>query len=665
MQRPNVPVSLADLSAGGIELRPYEAVTIVRELISRVARGELAGVPSSHVIRLAGNGEISIEGPVGAGGPSVARAGQLLDSLLPQNEGASQFRVPGGLRLVIARAMGALDLPPFASLEAFTAALERFASSDCEAMVSNLVAAWADASGARAGETEAGTSQPVPVAQVESFDTPRSDDDRIPVMPTVSDVRRARRATGLTLDQLSERTGIPTPLLRQLEWGYLVNWPAGRQGRTLLKRYARAAGLDPQAVLTAVAPLLLEAAQMPVLAGLPPPPPRVSDERVAEAFLSSPMGPTIAERPAPARRSGALAALSIAALLLIALLPAWRAATTRIADDATASQATGQPAPQSQAAGSAAPPPDAAPPPAAQPAEAEPAAAAESGASTPAQDRARQDSRAPVRSTGDMSYRAASDGSEAVTPLASVGTAMFYPAGEDDAPAVVPANTDGRDSVLRITKIVDDTADNLHLRLSPDRSRIAFDSNRDGMRGVYVADGDGKNVRRVSGDGFAAFPSWSPDGRSLAFVREELSRPGVWNVWTLDLASGALTQLTQHRSGQPRGASWFPDSRRLAYTQDQRLVIRDARSDTQRVFASPRRGRDVRSPAVSPDGRLIMFHVERDGGWLLDLRDASMRRVLEEATAEEYTWSPDGRRVAYAHYRDKTPVWGVWVMAPR
>jgi Tol biopolymer transport system component len=45
--------------------------------------------------------------------------------------------------------------------------------------------------------------------------------------------------------------------------------------------------------------------------------------------------------------------------------------------------------------------------------------------------------------------------------------------------------------VLRITRIVDDAANNYHVRPSPDGKRIAFDSDRDGVRGVYVADENG------------------------------------------------------------------------------------------------------------------------------------------------------------------------------
>jgi TolB protein len=210
---------------------------------------------------------------------------------------------------------------------------------------------------------------------------------------------------------------------------------------------------------------------------------------------------------------------------------------------------------------------------------------------------------------------------------------------------------------------VDDSANNFHVRPSPDGTRIAFDSDRGGVRGVYVADADGRNVRRVSPEGFAAVPSWSPDGSMLAFVRAEDGQAKVWNLWTLDLATGELAQVTRHRYGQTWGGSWFPDGRRLAYSHEDRLVIHDLHTGNERVFRSPRKGRLVRTPAVSPDGRRVMFQVSRDGAWMLELADGSMRRVLEDRTAEEFTWAPDGRRVAY-HSR-QSGAWGVWVMAPR
>src|SRR3954462_2255336 len=58
-----------------------------------------------------------------------------------------------------------------------------------------------------------------------------------------------------------------------------------------------------------------------------------------------------------------------------------------------------------------------------------------------------------------------------------------------------------------------------------------------------------------------------------------------------------------------------------------------------------------------------MFQVFRDGAWLLDLTNGSMKRVLNDATAEEFTWAPDGRMVA-DHSR-RSGDCGLWTMAAR
>ena len=82
MQRP-FAVSLADLAAAGVRLRPTEAVTIVRTLVMQVADGTLPGVPSAHVIRLLPSGAVTVGGPVVAPVMPVPRAAQLLADLLP------------------------------------------------------------------------------------------------------------------------------------------------------------------------------------------------------------------------------------------------------------------------------------------------------------------------------------------------------------------------------------------------------------------------------------------------------------------------------------------------------------------------------------------------------------------------------------------------------
>jgi Tol biopolymer transport system component len=58
-----------------------------------------------------------------------------------------------------------------------------------------------------------------------------------------------------------------------------------------------------------------------------------------------------------------------------------------------------------------------------------------------------------------------------------------------------------------------------------------------------------------------------------------------------------------------------------------------------------------------------MFQVFRDGAWLLDLTTGSMQRALDDPSAEEFTWAPDGRRVAFHSRRNGE--WGLWVMSAR
>jgi hypothetical protein len=375
------------------------------------------------------------------------------------------------------------------------------------------------------------------------------------------------------------------------------------------------------------------------------------------------------------RRSRALAAAAVIGLL-IALMPASWLLRSRATDDghgATRSNTEGPATAQVPARGSGsaenqsrAQPPEplsqSSVPGASNPA---PAPAPASSATAPARSQARSAQPSAPRSVSAPARNAAVLlGSHAFSPaFASATSGMFYHSGTGPGSAIMRAETDSQGGVLHVTSVVSDRGANFHPRPSPDGRSIAFDSDRDGERGVYVADASGTGVRRVSGDGFAAVPSWSPDGNRLAFVRAETGRPRVWNLWTVDMASGKSSRVTSHKYGQPWGAAWFPQGDRIAYSHETRLIVRTLDGKQVRTFNSPVRGRLVRTPAVSPDGKWIIFQVRRDGAWMLDLASGGMHRVLEDPTAEEFTWSPDGRRVAY-HSR-RSGAWGVWVMAPR
>ena len=616
------PIAIADLSAAGIRLTTEEAVTIAREIVERVLRLQAPGMPSVAAVRLAADGAIRIEGPV-ANDRTVDSAARLLESLLPELGSTTDVRVPGALRLVVARALGALDLPPYVSLEQFSAALDRFAAPDATAAVVSLHQRWSSATISRARES-----------------------DRSGQL-TISDVRRARRATGLTLSEVSIRSRIPVSLLRELEWGYFVNWPSGHYGRTQLVRYARAAGLDDQVVVDAVWPVLQEAARSRVTAA-----PVVTAASATGAIETSLVrtGPmALAAREGQPRRGRlVLAALAIPALLTIAALPMMFSG-----DGPAAPQPS--PATPSLAVAEAPPPPVPDAPAATDPVPPPKSAGSRKVASSPTMQQD-ESNPAPAALSTDVAFSPA---------FATSGSAMFFHADANagDGTALMRADTDATGAVLKVTSIVDDSAQNFHARPSPDGRMIAFDSDRQGERAVYIADADGRSVRRVTGEGFAAVPSWSPDGRKLTFVKAEPDRPRVWNLWVTDLETGESTRLTSHQVGQPWGAAWFPDGERIAYSHEDRLIVRTVDGRNEQVYPSPRKGRLLRTPAVSPDGRKVVFQLYRDGVWMLDLDDASMRRILSDPTAEEFTWAPDGRRLAY-HSR-KTGEWNVWLMAAK
>lgn len=227
-------VSLAQLAAADIRLRPAEAVAIVVAICEQHDAGILRGVPSPSVIRLTRSGDVVAEGPITTAQDAVGRAALLLNGLLSGHDALPEYRASGALRLVIERALGTIDLPPYASVAEFCGALARFSTEDVRDVAASLFAAWERAHAGRA------------------FKAAHAAD------LTISDVRRARRATGLSLGHLATVSAVPSTRLRDLEWGYMRDWPPTQEGRAQVIRYARAAGLDESLVLSIAWPMILE-----------------------------------------------------------------------------------------------------------------------------------------------------------------------------------------------------------------------------------------------------------------------------------------------------------------------------------------------------------------------------------------------------------------------
>jgi dipeptidyl aminopeptidase/acylaminoacyl peptidase len=87
---------------------------------------------------------------------------------------------------------------------------------------------------------------------------------------------------------------------------------------------------------------------------------------------------------------------------------------------------------------------------------------------------------------------------------------------------------------------------------SPDGSRLAFPSIRDGNIEIYVTDADGSGVQRLTNDpADDLMPAWSPDGSRLAF---QTNRDANWEIYSINVDGTGLTNLTQNPAEETRPA---------------------------------------------------------------------------------------------------------------
>ncbi len=100
---------------------------------------------------------------------------------------------------------------------------------------------------------------------------------------------------------------------------------------------------------------------------------------------------------------------------------------------------------------------------------------------------------------------------------------------------------------------------------SPDGSQIAFVSNRQGSPQIFVMSANGTGAKRVTFQGkYNQTPRWSPraDKPQIAFTGRD--ERGVFDLFLLDVRSGKIDRLTQGH-GSNLDPTWSPDGRLLAY----------------------------------------------------------------------------------------------------
>ena len=163
------------------------------------------------------------------------------------------------------------------------------------------------------------------------------------------------------------------------------------------------------------------------------------------------------------------------------------------------------------------------------------------------------------------------------------------------------------------------------------QAQITFMSNRDGhvhprfgwtSFEIYVMEVDGNNQQRLTDNDFDdRHPSWSPDGKQIAFMSD---RDGNDEIYVMD-ADGNNPRNITNDPNDDSASSWSPDGKRIVFSSD-RDGNRDGNRENHEIYVMDADGNNQQRltdnefydthPSWSPDGKRIAFMSQRDGHFI-------------------------------------------------
>lgn len=195
--------------------------------------------------------------------------------------------------------------------------------------------------------------------------------------------------------------------------------------------------------------------------------------------------------------------------------------------------------------------------------------------------------------------------------------------------------------------------------LSPDGESIVFVALQD----LWIKKRQGEPRQLTDDSAVHIFPTWSPDGKQIAFCSD---RDGSFGLWVMSLEDGRTTKLVATGSGVS-GVSWSPDGKKIAYTQSYgprfgTLNLVNLKTGA-RTSLGKGLGSSVGSPTWSPDGKIIAVSalspystLYREGVNRIMLFSTAGGQVRVQSAPEHWSfgvrgndgpiWSPDGKYMA-------------------
>ncbi|WP_136442874.1 Tol-Pal system beta propeller repeat protein TolB [Pacificoceanicola onchidii] len=188
-------------------------------------------------------------------------------------------------------------------------------------------------------------------------------------------------------------------------------------------------------------------------------------------------------------------------------------------------------------------------------------------------------------------------------------------------------------------------------RFSPNGERVLYTSYATGTPRVHVLNvGDVQSRVFQADQGVMSFaPRFSPDGRTVIY---SLTNGSNTDIWAMDIASGAVRQLTFGPSIET-APSYSPDGRQIVFESD--------RSGTQQLYIMPAQGGEATrisfgdgrygTPVWSPRGDQVAFTKQNAGRFHIGVMrtDGSEERLLTASFLDESpTWAPNGRVIMFS-----------------
>jgi TolB protein len=198
-------------------------------------------------------------------------------------------------------------------------------------------------------------------------------------------------------------------------------------------------------------------------------------------------------------------------------------------------------------------------------------------------------------------------------------------------------------------------------KFSPDGTKIAFTSLRDGYANIYCMDADGSNVKRLTaGACVEVMGSWSCDGK-IAFTS---GKDGNYDIYCMKADGSHIVQVTTHQ-GEDGWPVFSPDGKKIVFVSDRNgsydlYVMNADGTGVQQLTDTPEY---ENYPVYSPDGKKIAFIARLGTRSELCIMnaDGSGRKTIvmppehivdTMARHRDHilgypVWSPDGKKIAF------------------